>query len=194
MKIGEVLKIFRLINDMKEKETAEKIAGTISFVSSIEANRINPIIDTVKRFAKAYNVEYGQIVDIYEQSEKNSWDYNKTMQKALIEWFKNNPCNIELLEETADINRIQMGKVLKAFRFVNQKNFSDVKLKTSMRVSDIEKAKVTLTFDVLVVLAEFYCVPASKIVEVQERSVQEKWNFQKILYEAAVVCETEHVI
>jgi transcriptional regulator with XRE-family HTH domain len=187
MKMGEVLKIFRLINDIKENEAAKRIAGTISFVSSIESGRVNPICETIKRFAKAYNVDPAQILFVQKESEKNNCDYRKTMQSALIEWFKNNPSKIEISENGEYINRIQMGKVLKAFRIVRQKNFSDVKLKTSMRVSKIEKAEVILTFDVLLLLAEIYKIPASKILEVQEKSVKQKLNFQEILYEVLLV-------
>lgn len=189
MEVGEVAKIFRLINDVKSSEVMKKTGISKAAMSSMESGRRIPKVATIKKIAEVYNVELLQIMYIHEMSNSNNWDYYQTMKNALIEWFKNNECKTEMEEEISSIERFQMGRVLKAVRTIYQKSFTEVKSEAFVNVNGLETGDVTLSFDTLVILADVYKIPASKMLDVQERSVKGKWNFQKILYEVLVILE-----
>lgn len=193
MKNCEVLKIFRIINDMKGIEVSEKSGMKKSTISIIESGRYNPNVATIKKLAKVYNVEYAQIMYICNGSRTNNWNYYQTMKNALLEWFKNNGGKTEMDEDIKNIERFQMGKVLKAARIINQQNYTDVRTEAFVTVNRIESGDVALTFDTLIILAKTYGIPASKLLDVQEKSVKGKWNFQKILYEVLVSLEYKKI-
>lgn len=91
MKLGEVLRIFRIINDKSVKEVANELGCSITHVSDVEHNRKNAGLDRIKKFAGVYKVNASQVFSIQESSALNNWNFQKTMYEALLEWFKSNP-------------------------------------------------------------------------------------------------------
>lgn len=91
MKLGEVLRIFRIINDKTVKQVANELGCAISPVCDVEHGRRNLSWDRIKKFADVYKVDASQIFTIQERSTLNNWNFQKTMHEALLEWFKSNP-------------------------------------------------------------------------------------------------------
>ena len=96
MKLGEVLRIFRIANNKKVKDVAKELQCSNTFITEIEANRKKPSLETVKKLARCYEVTASQILLIHEESGENDWNFQKTLYEALIQWFKTN--NPEWLE------------------------------------------------------------------------------------------------
>jgi transcriptional regulator with XRE-family HTH domain len=96
MKIGEVLRIFRIVRGISITEAAKEIGMSSSNLSETEAGRKGSNIDKIERLAKVYGVRPSQLVGVFEKSEENQWDYTRTLYEATIEWFKtNNPAYLE---------------------------------------------------------------------------------------------------
>jgi transcriptional regulator with XRE-family HTH domain len=90
MEIGDVLRIFRIINDKKIKEVAEEVHCSSTNICDIEANRKKPTLKKLQKLAICYNVTTAQVLLIHEMSIENCWNFQKTMYEALIQWFKTN--------------------------------------------------------------------------------------------------------
>ena len=91
MKIGEVLRIFRIINDKSVAEVANEAGCSCSYVYDVEDDKKNAGLDRIKKFAGVYRVNASQIFSIQERSVSENWSFQKTMLEALLEWFESNP-------------------------------------------------------------------------------------------------------
>ena len=100
MKLGEILRIFRIISNKKVKDVAKTVKFRSSFITDIERHRKYPNYDTIKRLAECYEVTVEQVLLIHEESVKNEWDYQKTLHESLLQWFETN--NPEYLKTIAN--------------------------------------------------------------------------------------------
>lgn len=60
--IGENLKLLRQASGMTQEEVAKQMGVTRQTISSYESGRTQPDIETLKRFAEVYNVEFDDVV------------------------------------------------------------------------------------------------------------------------------------
>lgn len=80
--LGDVVKKTRLENRMTIKEVSEKANVTISLLSQIENNKINPSINSLVSIAKALNVE---ISYFFNNHESNSSPVIKSYKRRSIQ-------------------------------------------------------------------------------------------------------------
>lgn len=80
MKMAEVLRIFRKVNNYSGQEVAERMGVQVAYVSRVERILDQQItLETLQKFAAAFNVGAYEILKIYELSEKENWNFQKTM-------------------------------------------------------------------------------------------------------------------
>lgn len=82
--LGKVIRYFRIANDMKAKDVAEKISCTSAYISEIENGKKNVTIENLKKLAEVFNVKASDICYIQECLIEKYWDY----QRALFEILK----------------------------------------------------------------------------------------------------------
>ena len=61
--IGERIALARLNAGLTQKQLAEKLGTSESYISQYERNKRNPKTDTIQRIAEALNVEIEELVD-----------------------------------------------------------------------------------------------------------------------------------
>jgi transcriptional regulator with XRE-family HTH domain len=90
MKLGEVLHIFRIVNNKKVKDVAKELQCSNSFIMEFEADGKKLNSEMLKKLAKVYKVTPSQIFYIQEMSCANNWSFQKTLYEVLTQWLKNN--------------------------------------------------------------------------------------------------------
>ena len=83
MKLGEIIKIFRIANDYSTKQVAEACGISSTYVSEVENCHKNPSLETLRTMAYCFKVSRSTLVKIWEQSEDNGWDFQKTLLETL---------------------------------------------------------------------------------------------------------------
>lgn len=83
MKIGEIIKIFRIVNQVTTCQLAEKVEVTQTFITKIEKGRKQVPPRLLEKIAEAFDIEEDVIIKISRDSEKNSWSFQKTLFEVL---------------------------------------------------------------------------------------------------------------
>ena len=84
MKLGEIIRIFRIANGYTMKQLAENSSLSVVYISELEAIRKkNPSSDTIEKLANAFNVSSEQLLKIAKLSEEGKWNFQKTLLEVL---------------------------------------------------------------------------------------------------------------
>lgn len=83
MNIGEVIRIFRIANDWNIKEFAKKNKVSSTYITEVEKGNKSPSLKILQKFAEVLKVNLSDIFCIYEKSEENKWNFQKTLYEVL---------------------------------------------------------------------------------------------------------------
>ena len=83
MKVGRVLRVFRIVNDYTVKQMADALDVASSYVCDIESLRKSLSYKTLEKYAKVFNVSPSTILKIHEFSEENNGVFKKTLLEVV---------------------------------------------------------------------------------------------------------------
>lgn len=87
-KLGSVLKLLRIANNMTVKELAEKMEVSSTYITEVEANNKNPSLNTLTKYSTALGVSRSAILYFDEEGSKNGYNYQELLLKILQEIIK----------------------------------------------------------------------------------------------------------
>lgn len=82
-KLGKVLRLLRIAQDLSVKELAEKMEISSTYICDVESSRKRPSLDMLKKYSDALNVETSTILYFVEQNEKTNYNYQELLLKIL---------------------------------------------------------------------------------------------------------------
>ena len=77
--LGEALRLIRVYHDMKQKDAAELIGVSTSYLSEIEKGRKVPTLEIIQRYADAFGLPVSSIMFFAESVEGGSIDRAKSI-------------------------------------------------------------------------------------------------------------------
>jgi transcriptional regulator with XRE-family HTH domain len=77
--LGEALRLIRVYHDMKQKEAAELLDVSTSYLSEIEKGHKVPTLDIVQRYADKFSLPMSSIMFFAESVEGGTYDRAKSM-------------------------------------------------------------------------------------------------------------------
>lgn len=85
--LNELLRLLRVLNDLKSIELAEKLGISPSYLSEIEAGKKQPTLDLIQRFAEVFHTTPGTLLSFAENlaKEPKRKDYKTLLRKKAIE-------------------------------------------------------------------------------------------------------------
>ncbi|MCI9177586.1 MAG: helix-turn-helix transcriptional regulator [Clostridia bacterium] len=84
MKLGEMIRIFRIANGYTMKQLAESSCLSTVYISELETMRKkNPSSDTIEKLASAFNISTEQLFEVAKLSEEGKWNFQKTLLEVL---------------------------------------------------------------------------------------------------------------
>lgn len=82
--IGYILKLIRIANNnLTIKEAADKLGVSQAYVSSIESGNKKPSLNTITKFATAYDISPSRIVLFDEIQTQTGLSYQETLKMVL---------------------------------------------------------------------------------------------------------------
>lgn len=87
MKLGQIIKIFRIANNYSTKQLGEKMGTSSTYINELECSGKKPSLKMLNKISDAFNVPTSTLVKIWEQSEDNGWDFQKTLFETLKLYF-----------------------------------------------------------------------------------------------------------
>ena len=82
-KIGSVLKLLRIANNLSVKELAERMDVSTTYITEVEANNKNPSLNTLTKYSNALGVSRSAILYFDEEGSKNGYNYQELLLKIL---------------------------------------------------------------------------------------------------------------
>ena len=70
--LGEALRLIRVYHDLKQKQAAERLGVSTSYISEIEKGTKTPTLDTIERYSKAFDIPVSSIMFFSESLENGS--------------------------------------------------------------------------------------------------------------------------
>jgi transcriptional regulator with XRE-family HTH domain len=70
--LNKALRLMRVFHDLSQKELAEKIGISKSFISEIESGKKNLTIDLLQRYADFFDIPMSSIIFFSENLDKDS--------------------------------------------------------------------------------------------------------------------------
>jgi transcriptional regulator with XRE-family HTH domain len=68
--LGEALRLIRVYHDLKQKQAAERLGVSTSYISEIEKGTKTPTLETIERYAKAFDMPVSSIMFFSESLEQ----------------------------------------------------------------------------------------------------------------------------
>lgn len=146
MTIGENIKKYRKINNITQKDLAEKLNVTIRTIQNYESNNREPKIDTLKSIANILNISLNELLYDKNIEEDIVINTNKKYYEKLS--------NQELINliDCGDINKKKLEEILKKEKDIFLKDLSRV-MPTEYIVQHYINKINTLTKDDLINLS-----------------------------------------
>lgn len=67
--IGEALRLIRVYHDLKQNQVAERLGLSTSYVSEIERGQRKPTLETVEKYARAFDMPASSILFFAENMD-----------------------------------------------------------------------------------------------------------------------------
>lgn len=176
---GDILKCFRIINNLEQKEVADIIGTYLNTIFLLEKNN-KGTLETIRKLADIYRVGEEDFVFLYKKANKNGWNFQKVLYEAL-KIFMAYPH-----DEFAWKEDITLGEIVRCFRRVNQMYMKEVAEKLNISKSSLsllENAKRKIDDKNLEGFANIYGVNVEDFYSLQRLSNHEKWSYQRLLLE-----------
>ena len=68
--LGEALRLIRVYHDLKQKEAAERLGVSTSYLSEIEKERKIPTLDLIRRYSAQFDIPVSSIMFFAESMEE----------------------------------------------------------------------------------------------------------------------------
>ncbi|WP_157218586.1 helix-turn-helix transcriptional regulator [Flavisphingomonas formosensis] len=68
--LGEALRLIRVYHDLKQKQAAERLGVSTSYISEIEKGTKTPTLETIDRYSKAFDIPVSSIMFFSETLER----------------------------------------------------------------------------------------------------------------------------
>lgn len=68
--LGEALRLIRVYHDLKQKQAAERIGVSTSYISEVERGTKTPTLDVIERYSKAFDIPVSSIMFFSESLER----------------------------------------------------------------------------------------------------------------------------
>lgn len=68
--LGEALRLIRVYHDLKQKQAAERLGVSTSYISEIEKGTKTPTLDTIQRYSRAFDMPVSSIMFFSESLEQ----------------------------------------------------------------------------------------------------------------------------
>lgn len=85
--IGSVIKSMRKIKDYSVKEVAEMMNTAPSYITDVEANRKQPSMKTVEKFANIFGVRPSTLLRFSEDGLEHNYN-NQKMLYIILKWLE----------------------------------------------------------------------------------------------------------
>lgn len=72
--LGEALRLIRVYHDLKQKQVAELLDVSTSYLSEIEKGRKTPTLDIVQRYSNKFGIPVSSIMFFAESVEGGTFD------------------------------------------------------------------------------------------------------------------------
>jgi transcriptional regulator with XRE-family HTH domain len=60
--LGEALRLIRVYHDLKQKDAAERLKVSTSYLSEVEKGRKTPTLDIIRRYSEAFDLPVSSIM------------------------------------------------------------------------------------------------------------------------------------
>jgi transcriptional regulator with XRE-family HTH domain len=70
--LGEALRLIRVYHDLKQKQAAERLGVSTSYISEIEKGSKTPTLEVIDRYAKVFEIPVSSIMFFAESLERGS--------------------------------------------------------------------------------------------------------------------------
>lgn len=60
--LGEALRLIRVYHDLKQKEAAERVGVSTSYISEIERGTKTPTLDVIEKYAREFDIPVSSIM------------------------------------------------------------------------------------------------------------------------------------
>lgn len=87
--INEALRLFRVYNDLKLYELAQKIGLSASYLSEIEKGKKTPNLGVIEKYASFFDVPPSAILQFSEKLESDSAGIKSVIAKSIIGFLQN---------------------------------------------------------------------------------------------------------
>lgn len=68
--LGEALRLIRVFHDLKQKQAAERLGVSTSYVSEIEKGSKTPTLETIERYSRAFDIPVSSIMFFSETLDR----------------------------------------------------------------------------------------------------------------------------
>lgn len=68
--LGEALRLIRVYHDLKQKQAAERLGVSTSYISEVEKGTKTPTLDVIERYSKAFDIPISSIMFFSESLER----------------------------------------------------------------------------------------------------------------------------
>lgn len=82
--LSEALRLLRVFHDMKQKDLAEEVGVSRSYISEIEKGNRTPSLDVVERYAEVFRVPVSSILFFSERLNSDADNKNDLLAKNAI--------------------------------------------------------------------------------------------------------------
>jgi transcriptional regulator with XRE-family HTH domain len=72
--LGEALRLIRVYHDLKQKQVADRLDISTSYLSEIENGRKAPTLDIIQRYSDTFNIPVSSIMFFAESVEGGTYD------------------------------------------------------------------------------------------------------------------------
>lgn len=148
MKLNEAIRYYRLKNNIKQKELADRLHFTSQAVSRWELGDVKPNVDTLKALAKIFNISLDQLIngetpeDFTETSTKESDEEEKVVENNVDEDEEDKP---EIINPSVLLYEKCLEEIRKGIAFMSSpKGYLNNKKWVLDNLEDAERRLVNL--------------------------------------------------
>lgn len=87
--INEALRLFRVFNDLKLFEMAEKLGISPSYLSEIEKGKKDPSLKLLEKYSEVFNISTSSILNFSEKLENNQKGVKAKIAQNIVNLLNN---------------------------------------------------------------------------------------------------------
>lgn len=88
MQIGEALRLMRRINGLSQKDLADELGISPTYVSELERDNRDPSLSVIKRYAEFFEIPVSSLLLFAENVDPDSGTSSKFVSQRLLEMMR----------------------------------------------------------------------------------------------------------